>query len=222
VIANKGDANLFCEKYANDSRQSAGSGTCRVIELGGSDSSMTIIFSVDQRSFRKIGDIWIWGNHITVQIRRKTIAGVKADRFARQLLDKFCLQMEPWYAHAEDPAEFRAKNILADSTGTRAIGVDFSRSLPGLGWLNYFRPACVDEIGRARFAACPAHEKKELKGGVRLALGFNPSDWQTDDYMHKERAAIAALGREYFFLRHDQQQVTISPFRGHIEPPDGR
>ena len=112
----------FLEQLIREGGLPKQSGICKVIELGGGDSSMTIIFSVDHRSFRKIGDIWIWGNHITVQIRRKTIAGVKADRFARQLLDKLCLQMQPWYAHAEDPAEFRAKNILADSTGTRAIG----------------------------------------------------------------------------------------------------
>jgi hypothetical protein len=204
------------EKLAREHGPLMDGGLCRVIELGGNDRSMTIVMSLDHRSFRKNGSIMIWGNHISFQLRRNAKDDAVTDHLARCLLEEICMHMDPWYAHAKDIGEFRAKNILKNNNGTRAIGVDVSRSLPGLYWLNYFGPLCVDEIGRSRFADCPAFEKRNMGDGVWLALGLKSGDWPTEDYMLRERAVIASLGQEFFFLRTDQERDTRSPFRGYM------
>lgn len=194
---------------------------CGVVELGGVDNSITVVMSVDSLIFRRAGDIWTWGNRVTFQLRRKTVEGMPADQFARLLFDSVCLSMDPWYAHAELTDEFSSKNIKVDKSGTRAIGVDISKSLPGLYWLNYFGNACVDEIGRSRFVSCPAFETREMKSGVSLSLASGPMEWSKVQYISRELDTMASLGQEFFFLRGDQQLATRSPFVVEQVGPNG-
>jgi hypothetical protein len=195
---------------------------CGTVELGSDDRSMAVVLLLDDLSFRRSGDIWIWGNHVTFQLRGKAVEGTSVDKFAMRLFEELCRRMEPSYAHAGAADEFFAKNILSDRNGTRAAGVDISKSLPGLFWLNYFGPTCVDGIGRSRFTECPALESKPIGGGVLLALGRKPRDWRTGEYRLGESAAMESLGQEFFFLRSESQRITRSPFATHVRAAEER
>ena len=138
--------------------------------------------------------------------------GVNVISFAKRLFEQVCIRLDPWYARAECTEEFSAKNISSDRGGTEAIGVDIGKSLPGLYWLNYFGSVCVESVGKDRFEACAAFDKKPINEGYMFALGSDPGDWSKAEYVSTEQQAMMALGKEYFFLRSDSKRPTRSPF----------
>ena len=191
---------------------SRGERICGTSELRGADNSLTLVFSVDERTFCKISDIWIWGNGISVQLRRKRIEGINASSFAVGLLKDICNRLEPWYAHAECTAEFDAKNVSHEGGGTAAIGVDISKSLPGLYWLNYFGGPSVESIGTKRLEECPALKKEKIRSGYFIALSDDPHEWASEEYRLVERKVLKSLGERWFFHRNCPELSTKSPF----------
>lgn len=185
---------------------------CSTSELRGADNSITIVVNIDERIFCKIANSWTWGNRISFQLRRKRIEGASASSFAKRLLKDVCGTLDPWYAHAESIAEFDAKNISHEGGGVKAVGVDISKSLPGLYWLNYFGGPSVDAIGRERFEACAAFEKERLPSGFLVALSDDPCKWAGDEYALVERKVLDSLGEHWFFHRENAGLPTKSPF----------
>jgi hypothetical protein len=188
------------------------SGVNGTVELRGANASITIVLSVDERRFFKAGDIWTWGNYLCFQLRAMRVEGACADEFAESLFGELCSALPVWYGHAEARREFDAKNISHAGGGTAAIGVDYSRALPGLYWLNFFGARCTDSIGRERFAGVTAFRKRAVNGGVILSARGGSSGWKNPDRVAADAKTIEALGGDYFFLRAAPSRETRSPF----------
>lgn len=122
-----------------------------------------------------------------------------------------CQELSPYHGHAEMIEEFDHKNISHEGGGTMAVGVDVSRHLPGLYWLNFFGQAYRDLIGREKLLSAPAYEVREVDDGVMLALHSDPRAWTTDEFGSRERAILEHLGPEYFFNKDDLSKPTIAP-----------
>jgi hypothetical protein len=187
-------------------------GVSGTLEFRGADRSITVIVHVDDRKFLRVGDLWTWGNSIAFQLRASVIEGIDADVFAGRLFEELCSKLAPSYAHAESSQEFEAKNISHLGGGTEAIGVDISKSLPGLYWLNYFGEECANSMGKDAFAASGTTELTQIGAGYRLTLSRRPSDWNTTWYKENERRAMKSLGEDFFFHRERPEQQTKSPF----------
>jgi hypothetical protein len=187
-------------------------GISGMVELRGGNSSITVVLSVDKRRFLQVGDIWIWGNHISFQLRAKRIEGRSAAEFAEILFNELCSRLPVWYGHAEETKEFDAKNISREGGGMAAIGVDISKALPGLYWLNFFGRHVVEEIGREKFAAVSAFSKKTIGDGIMLRAIRDPSGWQEPGQAEAEMNVMSTLGEQYFFLRSEPFRNTRSPF----------
>lgn len=190
----------------------AHSGACGTLEFRGTDSSITIVMNVDDRQFLQFGDIWTWGNRIAFQLEGNQVEGINVSVFARRLLEGLCDRLKPWYARAESYDEFAAKNFSTAGGGVEAIGVDISRSLPGLYWLNYFGRECVQAMGDLAFTSSAAFETKRIGEGYLLALGQRASDWTSSSYRDTERRVMTSLGESFFFRRDLPGRPTKSPF----------
>jgi hypothetical protein len=185
---------------------------CGTLEFRGADRSLTVVMTIDEHRFCRIGDIWTWGNHITFQLRQSRVQGVGVAVFAKHLFEDICARLTPWYARAKSADEFDGKNISFEGGGVQAVGVDISKSLPGLYWQNYFGGPCVESIGAERFEACNAFEKKRINDGYLLALGKDPRNWASAEYAATEREVMKTLGEDFFFLKSDPTRPTRSPF----------
>lgn len=99
------------------------------------------------------------------------------------------------YGYACLDQEFLQQN--ADlRAGARVLGVDRSRCLPGVYWLNYFGKTCVRTWSRSRLLRLGG---TELGEGVVLQAYPDPFDWDTDAALRATRAIRQALGVKYFF-----------------------
>ena len=79
-----------------------------------------------------------------------------------------CSALRPWYGRACATGEFDAKNMVLEN-GVHSVGVDISRSLPGLYWLSFFGEYCVNSIGLQKFERTGAYEQVSLANGILLA-----------------------------------------------------
>jgi hypothetical protein len=107
--------------------------------------------------------------------------------------------------------EFDAKNLSFEGGGTEAVDVDISKALPGLYWLNFFGAPYRDFIGRERLLSSPAHEVRELDGGVLLALHADPRAWETPHYRAAERRILEHFGPDHFFSKDNPYKRTVTP-----------
>ena len=118
------------------------------------------------------------------------------------------------YAHGRLSAEWYAKNMLLDG-GLRAIGVDMSRYLPGLYWLNWFGAPYCELMGRERLLSAPAFDAIALGDGVLLQVDERPDDWDSSDTRYAR--VLEHVGDRYFFLRNNPGRRTVAPDFG-LEP----
>ena len=132
------------------------------MEFRGADSSLIVVVRFDECIFPQRGNERRWGNTIAIQICRTKVNGFSSTLWARQVFEALCRTLAPWYAHAEMMEEYHAKNISCERGGMAAVGVDVSRALPGLYWLNFFGKPYEELIGRDRLALCPGDEIKNL------------------------------------------------------------
>jgi hypothetical protein len=47
-------------------------------ELRGANPHLILKLSVDEEELAPVGDVWIWGNHLTIMVRRPRVEGVDA------------------------------------------------------------------------------------------------------------------------------------------------
>ena len=174
-----------------------GAGTSRVFgqaELGGCDASLVVVVSVDENPLAQAGPNWTWGNRIVLQVCRSKVEGVAASVWSRNAFDALCGGLSPVHGHAELHEEYDAKNMIHDDAGSRAVGVDVRRHLPGIYWLNFFgRPYC-DFIGAGRVLDAPAPDVRRVDAGVLVALGEDPSAWSSESYRDAESRVRSHLG----------------------------
>jgi hypothetical protein len=183
-------------------------------ELRGADKSLTLVVEVDSEIFQRIGEAWIWGNSISLQVCRAKVEGIDAASWSAKALERFCSALSPAWAHAEMGEEYETKNISREGGGMRAVGVDISRALPGLYWLNFYGSTCRDRIGRERLLTASAAQVREVDNGVLLMLHPDPTAWDTPEYKATERHMLDHLGPEYFFSKEAPDRQTVPPVEG--------
>lgn len=187
------------------------------VELRGADDSLIVVISLDDYRFAPSAGRYLWGNTVAVQVCKRRVAGIDAVDFMRLFSVGACADLSPWYAHGHFPEEWNHKNISHEGGGTMAMGVDVSRYLPGLYWLNFFgRPYCA-LMGKERLLTAPAHKTKEIDSGVLLLLAADPKAWNTPEYSASEKRVLSHLGDQHFFNPREPQRGTIAPDFG-LEP----
>jgi hypothetical protein len=191
-----------------------GAGSVRVFghaELGGRDASLVVVVRVDENLLSQAGDSWTWGNRIVLQVGRSKVEGVSAPVWTRRAFEKLCQGLSPVHGHAEFHEEYDAKNMVHDDGGTRAVGVNVRRHLPGLYWLNFFgRPYC-ELVGEERILGAPAEEARRVDAGVLVALDESPANWNSDSYKSVEDRVRSHLGEEFFFSKEQPDRDTRAP-----------
>jgi len=180
-------------------------------ELRGCDDSLILVFSIDEEVFWPAGDAWIWANDVSFQICRSRVEGIDSVVWSNTMLEALCSDLSPPYAYGRMSAEFDTKNISHGGGGAEAVGVNVSKALPGLYWLNFFGRPYRDLIGRECLLSAPAHEVRELDDGVLLALHENPRAWDTPGYRAREKQVREHLGPQYFFSKDDPNRKTVAP-----------
>ncbi|MFN8635247.1 MAG: hypothetical protein U0893_15460 [Chloroflexota bacterium] len=180
-------------------------------ELRGANPSLILIIDLDDVVFRPIGNTWIWGNSIAIQICRARVEGASAPQWAHDLFVALCGALSPVHAKACMSGEYATKNISHEGGGTRAIGIDRSSSLPGLYWLNFVGRSYRDFIGLDKLSTAPAFEAREIGDGVLIGLADDPRSWSTPEYQRRERAVLDHIGTEYFFDRSQPDRRTTAP-----------
>lgn len=149
-------------------------------------------------------------NAVGAQLYSRSFEGRRTESWTRSSLELIATNLPIDYGRACLKDEFEAKN-MDYSRGSKAIGVDLSRSLPGLYWLNYFGPLLCDFIGRDKLITAPAYEARRIGKGVLIALGQEPEHWHTAEYQRREKAVETHLGKEFFFSREDPKRRTRAP-----------
>jgi hypothetical protein len=115
------------------------------------------------------------------------------------------------YGRANLDAEFRAKNLIDDTEGLRAVGVKLDVALPGLYWLNHFGAPYLKLIGKDRLLSAPVYQAKGAGEGVLIALDASPLSWESTAYREREQQAIGHIGPQFFFSKGDPERRTVAP-----------
>ncbi|MCC6497491.1 MAG: hypothetical protein IT193_14660 [Propionibacteriaceae bacterium] len=192
-------------------------------ELRGANSSLIINIDIDDFRLKPVGEIWGWGNAISVQVCRARIEGKPSVKWSYNFFKLTCELLSPVHAFANMIDEFHSKNIFQLDGSVQAIGVDRSASLSGLYWLNYLgRPYC-ELIGRDRLMTAPASKVQEIGAGVMISLDADPRSWNTPEYQMREQQVIDHIGRQFVFDRYDPTKRTVAPDFGlpTLVPPWG-
>jgi len=180
-------------------------------EIRGEGNALIIVPHFDERIVTRAGDASIWGNSIAFQICKPKVDGNDSVSWARTVFTAICESLSPWHAHSGMLEESDSKNISHEGGGTMAVGIDISRHLPGIYWMNFFGEPYRDFIGRDRLLTGPAHEVKEVDKGVLLSIDANPTLWDTAEYRRKEQQILNHIGPEYFFSKAEPERETITP-----------
>jgi hypothetical protein len=190
--------------------------TTAMVHLIGSDPSVEVFIDVDEYPLAPRLDGWFMGNRFAVSFSSDQIDGQTTAVLVRNAFEELVDTVPVDVGNARSNEEFRAKNMLSDANGVRAVGIDISRALPGLYWLNFFGQPYCELIGRDRLAHAPAEIVVEGKNGVLIGLSDNPDSWNTASYKSAEESVMNHLGRGYFFIKDEPDRRTVAPrFRTH-------
>jgi hypothetical protein len=181
------------------------------IELRGSDDSLTVIVHANEHVIAPSAGRWIFGNRIVLQLRRSKVEGQDAVTWSAKVFEALCAALSPLHGDVHSYDEYHAKNMSHEGGGLQAVGVDASKYLPGLYWLNFFGRSYCDFIGQKRLLSAPAPEVHALDAGVFLRLADDPRSWPTPAYQSAESSVLDHLGRQYFFSKQEPHRRTIAP-----------
>ena len=184
------------------------------VELRGGDDSLIVVVILDDYVFQPSAGRHLWGNTVAFQFCGFECCGEPAPVVCRRIAEDCCREADVLYAHGRLSAEWYAKNMLLDG-GLRAIGVDMSRYLPGLYWLNWFGAPYCELMGRERLLSAPAFDAIALGDGVLLQVDERPDDWDSSDTRYAR--VLEHVGDRYFFLRNNPGRRTVAPDFG-LEP----
>lgn len=180
-------------------------------ELRGQGDALTVVVSVDEYALAPLGKEWIFGNEVSLQVRRSKVEGVDAVAWSAEMFQALCGALPSLYGDIHSSDEYDAKNMSHEGGGLEAVGVDASKHLPGLYWLNFFGKPYCDLIGRDRLLSAPAAETREVNEGVLLRLFDDPRKWASPEYKAVERRVLDHIGPQYFFSKDQLNRKTTAP-----------
>jgi len=181
------------------------------VELRGPDDSLTVIVRADEYVLAPSAGWWLFANEVCLQVRRGTVEQTAAAAWSAQVCEALCAALSPLHADVHAWDEYDAKNLDHEGGGTEAVGVDVSRHLPGIYWLNFFGKPYCELIGRDRLLSAPASEVRALDDGVLLRLADDPLEWASPAYKAVERRVLDYIGPAYFFSKDEPGRRTIAP-----------
>ena len=181
------------------------------VELRGSNRSLIVVLSMDEWVFAPSAGRWLFANSMTIQVDATNLEGRAASVWARWAFEVGAECLAPSWASARAIEEYASKNLSREDGCTQAIGLDVSKYLPGMYWLNFFGRAYCDLMGRDRLLSAPAAIVKPLDHGILIGLAEAPGDWSSDEYAERESGVIEYLGPEYFFDRRRPDRPSRAP-----------
>jgi hypothetical protein len=179
------------------------------VTLTGDYSGVYVFLSLDDWLFMPQQDRQLFGNSISIWVERKDVEGMPASQWMTSAFAALCESMDFMYGFAYCNGEYYSKNMDINRGG--AIGVDPSKYLPGLYWLNFFGKPYVELIGKKQLMTTPAALIKEIKNGILVQFGDAPKVWRTREYRTTIEEALDHIGRQYFFDRRAQKRKTVTP-----------
>ena len=182
-----------------------------VVELRGCNRSLITIVRTDEWVFSPASGEWHFANSITLQILQERAEKQDAVLWARTAFAVLCERLSPVWAVGHCVDEYASKNMSTEGGGLKAVGVDISRYLPGLYWLNFFGASYCELIGMDRLLSCPAEETKKVDNGVLVRVSDRPTDWRSERYRQAEAEILGHVGDVYFFDRRKPNNNTIAP-----------
>jgi hypothetical protein len=178
--------------------------------LTGDYSGVYVFLSLDDWLFMPQQDRQLFGNSISISVERKEVEGIPAAQWLANAFGEICEMIDFIFGFAYCNGEYYSKNM--DTTqGYAAIGVDPSKYLPGLYWIDFFGKPYVELIGKKQLMTTPAALIKEIKNGVLVQFGDDPKVWRTREYRTTIEEALDHIGRQYFFDRRNIKRQTFAP-----------
>jgi hypothetical protein len=167
-------------------------------EIRGRNNGLIGVVEVDADPMSRRRGRLLSNNDITLQLEGERFERRVVADWALEAMNALCLDLRPAWAVTYDIDEWDAK-VMSHAGGLSAVGVDFSRFLPGLFAWNYFGRPYVDLIGRDRLLTAPATDVRELGAGVFLRLVDDPHRWDSSESTSASERALEHVGPEYFF-----------------------
>ena len=145
---------------------------------------------------------------------------LKADRAANRiekLFRQFVVAFDAYWGAAFCSEEFEQQNVLHDyrhPDGSiepyKIVGVDLTKALPGLYWLNFFGSVLSDFIGHNTIkSVIPSAES--VGNGVFLRLASSPTKMLYESANEQKERIRSALGDNLFYDRHQSERPTRAP-----------
>lgn len=150
-------------------------------------------------------------NNLTLVIERHEVEGRPVADWLREFIRATARDLPVAYGFARTFGEFASMNKNPPTSRGVPEGLDLSRYLPGLYWLNCFGEPYVRLIGLERLMATPARTVEPAGGGVLITLDDSPWSWQTTEYARRRTACVQHLGEDLFFDRSARERPTRIP-----------
>jgi hypothetical protein len=185
-------------------RQMGGVG-CR-----GHTRSLWLGLTVDDYLLAPRGNEQMWGNQVSLQVNTLRVEGANAVTWLERVFDEICLLTRPVYANGSVTEEWDAQNIDR-RRGVEAIGIDLSRHLPGLYWLNFLGFPYLPLVPALLRDGEEVAGIKDLAGGLKIRLSDDPAGWTSDTYQRVASQTRELLGKHLMFERDNPHAPTIAP-----------
>lgn len=160
------------------------------IHLARQDEEIHLHF--DKFPFSERAHMWKFGNSLTIRIFESSRSSLLGK--LKELYDSCDFE----YGYVCHPDQYRDSNISVDN-GEKAVGLDFSRYLPGLYWGNFFSDRLCQLIGLTSSRQIEGHQLLRLKRGLFMCNLMSPDSWELPDFRRSATAARNCIGEEHFF-----------------------
>ncbi|MGW0828733.1 hypothetical protein [Streptomyces sp. NPDC002845] len=128
----------------------------------------------------------------------------------RSLFGEVCAAMNPLWGAVYSKSEYWAK-VMEETPSIRAVGRDFSRSLPGLFSVNYFGEKYVELIGSQKFERIESASVERVGSGWIVDVTSDPLAWRESELVMQNESVMTEIGSEFFFLKEVTERVTRAP-----------
>jgi len=178
------------------------------IGITGATSDFELIISLDEYSFSPSAGRYLIGNSISFHLESERISGLSSSVFIKKIIQEICKKLNPMYGNAYIYEERDSKNMNREGS-VMAIGVDISRYLPGLYWLNFFGDKYVNLIGKSKLVEAPAERVEVFDSGILIETHKDPKRWAQES--QKNNSLLEYIGKKYFFDKAGLNRETIAP-----------
>lgn len=165
------------------------------VTLTGNYRGVVVILLLDEWVFSPVQGGQRFGSTLCVDVSRAEVEGMPAATWLAGACGTLCNSLDFLFGHAGADGEYDAWNRVEQ----QYCGVDPSRHLPGVYWLNVLGKPYVRLIGRERLLSAPVAHGTRANGHILLRVGDDPFAWRTRGHRDAIRGVLDHLGPRYFF-----------------------